>query len=717
MLDLRRFLLETWDRVAASDPGLGRLRLALSVVVCVGTSLPLQLAVGSMLGYERNDLVSSTLFGAVVAMISANALISKSRARIPRTAAIFPLAIALGLLPAAWLGGSRGPQILGFAVVLFVAVWVRKFGSDWFFYGFMTWMAFFFATFLQATWTLVPELMLAAVASIMWVSLLAVALFHAQGRRVLKSTVRASYSRGRVVARECVDLLEIQPGNERSRSRALRALSGRRAALAETGLLIDAWSADPDALPDGWSAAALRRRIVETQQAVDRFAGAAMTVDQSSTAIVEECRRALDHLARRRDTAAVAAADRLDALADQARADGDDSWWPARHLAYGVREFVRFDATADLPSGDDVDDSEFEAVSPLVLGELPGAPAVGRDVPTRASRWNPMSRLSMTTRQACQVAIAGILALLVGTLLSPTRYYWAVIAVFVTFTGTGTRTETLLRGYARIAGTLVGIGAALVLAEVTTNHTVAILVTILVSVFMTFYLNKVSYIASTFFVTILLGQLYTAIGTYSDDLLEVRLGETAIGAAVGVAVAMVFAPLSTRDTVRAARDDVLIALKQLLRGVAAHVAGERVDLNGLVRTLDDRSRRIALAAQPMTKTLVAGRSSRRTRRRLTLYAATVTQARGLAVALQRRPATHPEVTMRAANALADALDVLLVTPLGQGAPDAAAPLNRSDIALFDNQDVARDADPVLRHLHRLNAMITELADIEVRSAL
>lgn len=717
MPEPRSLALETWDRVVASDPGLGRLRLALSVVVCVGTSLPLQLLLGSILGYRPDHLVSTTLFGAVVAMLAANALVSKSRARIVRTAAVFPLAIAVGLVPATTVSGSRALQVIGFAVVLFAAVWVRKFGSDWFFYGFMTWMAFFFATFLQATWTLLPELLLASTASTVWVSILSFALFHSQGRRVLRSTVRASYSHARAVARECVDLLDVRPDSERGRTRALRSLSRRRAALAEAGLLVDAWSGDQDALPQGWSAAALRRRMVETQQAVDRFAGAAIALEGASTEITLESRRALNHLARHRDTAAIAATDRLDRLADRARDDGDDSWWPARHLAFGVREFLRFDAADDPPVDETIDHPSFEPVSLLVRGDLPGSPSVGRGVPSRASRWNPASRLSMSTRQAWQVAIAGLISILVGTLLSPTHYYWAAIAVFVTFTGTGTRTETLLRGCARIGGTVVGIGAALVIAAATTGHTVAIVATILVAVFMAFYLAKVSFLASTFFVTILLGQLYTAIGTYSNGLLELRLGETAIGAVVGVSVAMLFAPLSTRDTVRAARDDLLVALEELLRGVAAHVAGERADLNELVRTLDDRARRINLVARPLTKPVVAGRSSRRTRRRLTLYAAAVTQARGLAVALQRRPAVHPEATVRAAAALADAIDVLLVTPMGASAPGARAPLRRSDVALFDDQESTRDKDPALRHLHRLNAMINELAEISVGAAL
>jgi uncharacterized membrane protein YccC len=707
--DVRRLLLETKDRVAASDPGLGRLRQALSAVASVGTALPVQLGVGALLGYQGPVTFAATMFGAVVAMLSSNALVAKNGWAVVRTAVFFPLAVAVGLVPATLTGGERAYQVVGFAVVLFGAVWVRRFGTDWFFYGFMAWMGFFFATFLHAGWSLVPELLLAAVVSTAWVVLLSSTLFRSDPRRVLHSTLGACFSRGRGVARECVDLLDVRRGSAGARRRAARTLAARQAGLSETALLAEAWSVEPRALPEGWSAMALRRRMIETQQAVERFAGAAVALQDASDELVDEARRAVDHLARRRDLAAMVATERLDVLADRARADGDKDWWPARHLAYGVREFLRFDAEADQPPEVDPGEEEFEAASGLVFGSLPGAPAVARDVAIRGGRWNPIARLSMTSRQAVQVMLAGMIAIALGSLLSPTRYYWAVIAAFVTFTGTGTRSETFLKGVARIAGTLVGLVAAVALAHLTAGHTVAIFATILVSIFMAFYLVKVSYAAMTFFITILLGQLYTVIGTFSDQLLELRLGETAVGAVVGVVVAMVFAPLSTRDTVRSARDELLLALALLLEGVAAYADGGRVDLDALTRALDDRSRRVALVAKPLTRPLVLGHSSRGTRRRLTLYAAAVTQARALVVALRHRAGPPPEPTGAAARALAEAVRALLDAGVGAGSPQAESPLQRSDSMLFGDPASARDRDPVVRHLHHLGATLTGLA--------
>ena len=95
----------------------------------------------------------------------------------------------------------------------------------------------------------------------------------------------------------------------------------------------------------------------------------------------------------------------------------------------------------------------------------------------------------MTTRQAVQVAVAGVVAIGLGTLLSPTRFYWAVITAFVMFTGTSTRFETFDKGVARIAGTLAGLVGAVVLARLTAGHALFVLGIILLAVFGVFIVN------------------------------------------------------------------------------------------------------------------------------------------------------------------------------------------------------------------------------------
>lgn len=491
-------------------------------------------------------------------------------------------------------------------------------------------------------------------------------------------------------------------------------LGSRRAATVEAALLADAWSAEPAAIPAGWSAPRLRRRLLEAQQAVERTAIAGVRLRHGDAVLRSAAQSAAAHLAAHRDTAALLACDRLRRRADEIEHVDGEGWWHARHLAYGVEEFLRLDAAVDDPpalagdeAGESDDRDDFEAASDLVFGGLPGSPAIAKDVAARGR--NPVSRLSMTSRQAVQVALAGLVAIGLGTILSPTRYYWAVITAFVMFTGTGTRYETLAKGLARIGGTLVGLVVAVALAHLTAGHDALVLGLILVAVFGAFYLAKVSQAGMTFFITILLAEMYTVLGTFSDGVLVLRLGETAVGAVAGIGVALLVAPLSTRDTVQTARNTLLETMASLLTTIAAYAEGSPGQgLDAQVRRLDDDARRLALVARPLTRSLGWG-TSPRTAHRLRLYLAAVAQCRSLAFAVQQHPPSAPGATASAARALAEAAGHLARQGPGEPVPDAVEPIATGDLVLFTDPAAASHTDPVVRTLHHLAATLIEVA--------
>ncbi|KRE63513.1 FUSC family protein [Nostocoides sp. Soil756] len=720
---LHRWALTTRDRVVASDPGYGRLRTAVTVVVGVSTTIGVLQLVARLLAVPGPAAFAMTLFGAVVAMIGSNALAGMLRREKLPTAAGFPVAVTVGLVLAVLTGSHRALQVVAFAVVLFTAVWVRRFGGAWFFYGFMAWMGFFFATFLKAQWSLVPELVLAAVVSSAWVGLLGTTVLSTNPRRILRSTLGSFFSRGRAVAREAADLLAVPPGNARQRSRAARVLRARRAGLGEAALLADAWSAERSAVPEGWSASALRRRLIEAQAAAERVARAAVRLHDAEPVLRSLARSAADHLASRRDVAALVDCAQLRRASEEVEASGGEGWWWARSLAYGIEEFLRFEAAADEPPEVDPGEEEFEAASTLAFGGLPGSASVASGVAASGASWNPLARLSMTTRQAVQVAVAGVVAIGLGTLLSPTRFYWAVITAFIMFTGTGSRFETVDKGVARVAGTVVGLAGAVVLARLTAGHDLLVLAIILVSIFAAFYLARVSQAAMTFFITVLLGEMYTLIGTYSVGVLELRLGETAIGVVAGIGVALLFAPLSTRATVRTARDAMLTSMIALLDGVGEQAASgpgastgvAAVDLDARVRRLDDDARRLALVARPLTRQIGWGGAGPRTARRLRLYVAAVSQCRALVVAVQRRPLVAPDAIGAAVAHLAEALRAISQQPPGAAVPAAEDPLAEADHLLFQDA-AASDDDPVVRHLHHLAATLLQVVHTTTASS-
>ncbi|WDL97154.1 FUSC family protein [Alicyclobacillus sp. ALC3] len=115
-----------------------------------------------------------------------------------------------------------------------------------------------------------------------------------------------------------------------------------------------------------------------------------------------------------------------------------------------------------------------------------------------------------------------------------------------------------LRKGSRVIGTLVGLVVSISVAELTNGRVVWVISVVIACIFCGFYLFRISYAFMIFFITIMIGQLYSVLHIFSPGLLVLRLEETAIGAGAGFVVALVVVPLSTRDTIRAARNNLLV---------------------------------------------------------------------------------------------------------------------------------------------------------------
>src|SRR5438309_490078 len=99
----------------------------------------------------------------------------------------------------------------------------------------------------------------------------------------------------------------------------------------------------------------------------------------------------------------------------------------------------------------------------------PGDSHTGEDAATTTDVDEPLG-LALSTRQAIQVGIATSLAIVVGELVSPARWYWAVLTAFLIFAGTSSRGDVLSRGSQRIVGTIGGVLAGMGLAVLVSGH-------------------------------------------------------------------------------------------------------------------------------------------------------------------------------------------------------------------------------------------------------
>lgn len=582
------------DRFLASDPGLARLRMATRASVAVASSLAVEWVFATVTG--QSALVCM-LMGTVVAMMASMALTDPTVRGKAVTAVFIPVAVATGILPGTAAESHRELTLVVFVAVMFAAVFVRRFGLRFFFYGFLAWMGYFFSVFLKAGWALLPTLVGAVVVATAWVFLLSTTVLRDRPELTLRRTLDAFWARGRQVADAATEVLD-RPTSHRPRRRLHRAL----VRVAEAALLIDGQLGVIDSGPGGRSQGAVRGWVVDAELAFDAVATATAHLADRSGELDEPTRTTVSRLLHSVGDGDLA---RADALAARLPEGAGPS---SRELTGALRDLARLRGSwVELPerhrtSGPDED---FEPAVTLFAGNLPGTASVAgtmlddRDL----HRFNPLRRLDLTSRQAVQVAIATSLAIIAGTAVDQRRYYWAVIAAFVAFTGTSTVAETARKAAGRLGGTLVGLVVSIVLAEATAGHTGTALCLVVASIFLGFYLQRLSYAAMIFFITIMIGQLYSMLHTFTSGLMVLRLEETAVGGLIGVAVSLLVLPTSTRATARTASATLLGQMADLLQGIGGRLRdgapGEGA-LDGQAREMDAALRQYLNAMRPLT---------------------------------------------------------------------------------------------------------------------
>lgn len=249
-------------------------------------------------------------------------------------------------------------------------------------------------------------------------------------------------------------------------------------------------------------------------------------------------------------------------------------------------------------------------------------------------------------RKALQATIATGLAVPIGLLISTQRWYWAAIGAFVVFTRPATAAESLVRGFERLLGTTIGAAAGMALGSAVSGYPTAQLVLLGVGVFATLYLFGVSYTLAMAGITTVLAIVYDLMGQFSDQVLELRVAETAIGVALGGLAAMVVFPMSSRGKIRESEDDLLEELQEFVDKLAVPHAGHLPRaLRDDARAVEQKAHDLRLAAEPLAEPF-PGLGSGRRRRRVIMLTALGRSARQLAREFSADPGALRDAALR-----------------------------------------------------------------------
>ncbi|WP_156724628.1 FUSC family protein [Streptomyces apocyni] len=308
-----------------------------------------------------------------------------------------------------------------------------------------------------------------------------------------------------------------------------------------------------------------------------------------------------------------------------------------------------------------------------------------------------------STRQAFQATAACAFAVVIGQLVSGDRWYWAVGTAWWIFVNTASRGETLVRGFRRVLGTVVGIAAGLLIAVPLHGAPGPTAALVAVCVFGIFYTAAPSYSWMMFFVTIMAGLLYGLLGVLHPGLLLLRFVETGVGALGAALAVLLVLPITTHAATEAWIQRALREVHRCTSEAARRLAGdENADPAPHAAALEALLGRVRMALAPLVHPLSPLRARKaRARQILVLLDACAREVRGLAVVAADPDASHDVRLTEACHRVAVALEALVDTEeaLAESFGPRPATVPRHDPG----------AEQALAHLRELEQALTGLA--------
>jgi hypothetical protein len=636
------------DRLAASDPAYSRLRMAskalLSLLIAgallAGFSflvMPLPIA-----AYGLAVVISFTASMAIRDASFEQQVLSRTYAWAVTIVCVF---VASLLAPIPLVAD------LVFLVVIFGAVYIRRYGLRWFAVGMIAFMAYFMGDYLQPKPGDIGWLALAGAVAFSVTQLVAGSIFRDDPERDFRRALVTIDQRIEAIFRALIAASTVDRP----------AMQEQLARLRDIVLMAEGFipQGEVGSLAARGPASELAVTLFDLQLVVERMARASYIAPPPPALV-----RAL-----------------LDGR--PVAASADDGTAARLLLRIGRARTKLTETLGPLPS---------PAFVPIENAVPAGAKPAATGAAATPGPWVPLVwQLPIQVTLACAIAMAA------GHYASSTRWYWAVITAFIVFNNAKSRADTAMRALQRTAGTLAGIVGGTLLATLMHDQTIASAIAIPVLFFVAFYYLQVSYGLMIFIVTLALALLYGLMGSFSPDLLVERLIETVIGSVAGAGVAFLVFPARTSESVAAALDKYLSALRDVMTAAKGRALREPEPLHLLARSrlLDKAYAELATTARAIGGKWGAVTRFGEVRERLLILSGAAHWARVLARSLPPEPALTEAQTARIGELTAE-LDVRI---------DAAAAVKDSFFERPEGDDaenvaprpplpISEEADPV-----------------------
>lgn len=701
-------------------------------------AIALTLAVLALLKADVSHMVA----GAMAAMVATFAIKEKQRGR-------QALTLALGLpvaLVAMSLGALLNTEVVAgdlfFIALIFAAVYSRRFGERGTALGLIGFQIYFVSLFVRATVSALPGLCGTLAIAFACSAIVRFALVVETPERVLLRLREAFRARLAQLVSAQIELLDAGPDRV---EKALEDVRRHTARLHESAMMIQGRL--EEGTSDSATASLVQRRVADAEIAAERLGVLILTARSAERA--DTLTLHLPHapvpapgnrLRAQDDTTATLRRD-LNALrllvvrpVSHDRGTGlahlrnrllgyrDEENLPRASAAVqdvfrGIGEAARSVLGLRLALDGPQDESDDTPATTRSREELEAEDvAITQAEESEPDKGGRKGLERPTTRAAVQVSVGSALAIVGGEFLSSQRWYWAVLTCWVVFLNTASTGEILVKGYRRLLGTVLGVVAGVGLAGLVGHHTWTAFALVLLFIFAMFFTAPLSYALMSFFVTAMLGLLYTLLNTYSPEVLVLRIEETALGAACGVIAAALVLPVHTDRRTDELLGTVLTRLGDVSRAAVEQLSGGPPrDLLDKARDLDTALDDLRSSTQPLTHPITPLRSRRQTARYLVALLETCAyHARVLAATAELLPysktvAADPRLK-GAGRRIAHNIDVL-VARVKDDDTSGVAETGASLAAMLETDPARHDrvTHRVLRHLQRLDEGVIGLA--------
>lgn len=570
----------TWLRWLESerlvrDPDGARFRGAASATLAAALAVGIATLVGPAMGLPA----SSPMVTGVLAMIASVTVAESSPREERRTFGLLFLPLTGGLALGTWLAPHPIASLVAFVLAAFTAVMLQRLGARGTAAGTIGFHAYFFALFFGVELEETVSVLAAGWLAIGVAAAIRMVFHRGRTRRAVRGLQRALP----ILAARVLEALggALMHGDGRA-GRLRRRLAFQR--LNEAALVLEDHLDSATDVILGRSTHSAKKRAFELELAAERVGAGVLALIRSGELSVT-CREALAQALAATESILRGHADTEETATSIERAREAARGQPHVELAV-----VRLgDALVELT----------RACHPAYE---PGASASTSRAPVEtATEPPPPEGLHATTRLAIQVSIATAVAVLVGRVISPERWFWAAIAAYLVIAPATTRGEILVRAWRRTLGTIVGVVLGFLVATLVAGHSRIELVLLFACVYLAMYSRKTSHTVMVLWLTTAFALLYELTGRYSVGILYVRLEETAAGAAIGALCAALVLPSRTGTRLRNAIARFLNLLGDDLDDLSVALASHQRASRSRVRALDRALLDVRAAAEPLTR--------------------------------------------------------------------------------------------------------------------